>query len=78
MTRLDERKTRLSVEFSDAIRHRGKLREIIMSFRPYNVTVRLKGTRKTFDVSAASIWNLAVLKEVERQRVEKKAKRAKR
>jgi hypothetical protein len=78
VTSLAKRKTRLSVEFSDCIRERGKLREVTMVFTPYGITVRLKGLRSSFDVSPASIYNLAVAKDVERKRAEKKAKKAKR
>lgn len=78
MTSLAKRKTRLSVEFSDTIRERGKLREVTMQFTPYGITVRLKGLRSNFEVSPASIYNLAVAKHVQRVREEKKAKKAKR
>lgn len=75
MTPLANRRTKLAVEFSDAVRERGKLREVVMQFSPYGVTVRLKGMRCSFDVSPASIYNLAVLKAVAAKRAEKKAKR---
>jgi hypothetical protein len=77
MTRLATRKTRLSVEFSDCIRERGKLREVTMEFTPYAVSVRLKGLRSSYAISPAAIYNRAVLMEVERKRAEKKAKRGK-
>ena len=76
MTSLAKRKSKLSVEFSDCVRERGKLREIVMDFSPYGVKVRLKGMRSAFEVSPASIYNLAVLKFVSAQRAEKKAKRS--
>jgi hypothetical protein len=75
MTSLAKRKTRLSVEFSDCVRERGKLREVTMDFTPYGIKVRLKGLRTAFEVSPASIYNLAVLKAVEKARAEKKAKK---
>jgi hypothetical protein len=74
MTSLSKRKTRLSVEFSDSVRERGKLREVCMDFTPYGVKVRLKGLRSCFEVSPASVYNLAVMKEVARRKAEKKAK----
>jgi hypothetical protein len=77
MTSLAKRKTRLSVEFSDCVRERGKLREVTMDFTPYGIKVRLKGLRSSFELSPASIYNLAVQKEVERRRLEKKKKKAK-
>lgn len=73
MTSLAKRKSRLSVEFSDCIRERGKLREIIMEFSPYGVKVRLKGLRKSFDISPAAIFNRAVFIQVERDRAAKAA-----
>jgi hypothetical protein len=74
LTRLDQRKSRLIVEFSDCVRERGKLREVTMQFSPYGVTVRLKGLRSSYSISPAAIYNRAVLLEVEKKRQEKKAK----
>ena len=56
------------------MRERGKLREVCMDFTPYGVKVRLKGLRSCFEVSPASVYNLAVMKEVARRKAEKKAK----
>lgn len=75
MTALDKRKTRLSVEFSDAVRERGRLRPVTMDLTPYGVRVRLKGMRCSFDVSPASVYNLAVLKFVAAKKAEKKARK---
>lgn len=75
MTSLATRKSRLRVEFSDAVRERGRLREVTMEFSPYGIKVRLKGMRQGFDISPASVYNQAVLKFVAAQRAEKKAKR---
>jgi hypothetical protein len=75
MTALDKRKTKLAVEFSDVVRERGKLREVVMVFSPYGVTVRLKGMKISFDISPASIYNQAVLKAVAAKRAEKKARK---
>jgi len=72
VTSLAKRKTRLSVEFSDCIRERGKLREVTMDFTPYGIKVRLKGLRSVYEISPAAIYNRAVLLEVERRRAEKK------
>jgi len=76
VTSLAKRKSKLSVEFSDCVRERGKLREIVMDFSPYGVKVRLKGMRSAFEVSPASIYNLAVLKFVTAQKAEKKARKS--
>lgn len=78
MTDLSTRKTRCIVQFSDAVRERGKLREVIFSLTPYGISVRLKGMRGSYDVSPASVYNLAVQKFVAKQREEKKAKKGKR
>lgn len=75
MSKLCERKSRLVAEFSETIRERGRSREIVVQLSPYNIKVKLKGTRTWFDLSPASCYNLAVAKEVARQRAEKKAKR---
>ena len=73
MSRLDSRKSRLTVEFSETIREHGRHREVTMELSPYGVTVRLKGLRTRFVISPAAIYNRAVLLEVERRRAEKKA-----
>ena len=77
MTDLSSRKTRCVVQFSDTVRERGKLREVIMELTPYGLTVRLKGMRTGFEISPASVYNQAVMKFVTAQRAEKKAKRGK-
>jgi hypothetical protein len=78
MTDLSTRKTKCVVQFSDAVRERGKLREVIVELSPYCAKVRLKGMRISFDISPASIYNLAVSKAVKKARDEKKAKKGKR
>lgn len=75
MNNLATRKTRLSVEFSDCVRERGKLRNVTMDLSPYGIRVRLKGMRAGYDISPARIYNQAVLLEVERKRKERKAKK---
>lgn len=76
MTNLSTRKSKCIVQFSDTIRERGRLREVIMEFSPYGIKVRLKGMRSSYDISPASIYNSAVLKFVAAQKSEKKAKKA--
>jgi hypothetical protein len=78
MTKMAERKTRLSVEFSDCIRERGKLREVIMQFSPYGIQVRLKGLRTSYEVTPAAIYNRAVQVSVDKARAERKAKKGRR
>ena len=75
MSKLCERKSRLVAEFSETIRERGRSREIVVQLSPYNIKVKLKGTRHWFDLSPASCYNLAVAKEVAKQRAERKARR---
>ena len=68
MSKLCERKSRLVAEFSETIRERGRSREIVVQLSPYNIKVKLKGTRRWYDLAPASCYNLAVAKEVARQR----------
>ena len=75
MSKLCERKSRLVAEFSETIRERGRSREIVVQLSPYNIKVKLKGTRHWYDLSPASCYNLAVAKEVAKQRAERKARR---
>ncbi len=77
MTALAKRKTRLAVEFSDCVRERGKLREVLMTLTPYGLKVRLKGMRSNYDISPAAVYNRAVLLAVEKRRAEKKAAKGK-
>ena len=77
MTNLSTRKTRCIVQFDDCVRERGKSREVIFTLSPYGISVRLKGMRVAFDVSPASVYNLAVMKAVAAQRAEKKARKGK-
>ncbi len=71
MSKLSERKTRLVAEFSETIRERGRSREVVMRLSEYSIAVKLKGTRTWFEISPASVYNLAVSKEVARQKAEK-------
>lgn len=75
MTDLSRRKSKCVVQFSDCVRERGKLREVVFTLTPYGISVRLKGMRSSFDVSPASVYNLAVMKQVQKQKDEKKARK---
>lgn len=75
MGQLAKRKSRLSIEFSECVRERGKLREVIMELTPYGITVRLKGLRQTFETTPGAVYNRAVLVAVEQKRREKAAKK---
>lgn len=59
MTTLSSRKTKLVFETSDAIRERGRLREVVIEAQPYYALVRLKGTRKAFPISYGAIYHAA-------------------
>jgi hypothetical protein len=74
MTALAKRKSKLTFETSDAMRYRGKLREIIVEANEYIASVRLKGTRQRFEISWGGIYNHAVRVEVERRKAERKRK----
>lgn len=75
MTSLAKRKTRLTVEFSETVRERGRSREVTMEFTPYGITVRLKGLRTRYEVSPAGVYNLGAKLAVEKRRAERKAAR---
>jgi hypothetical protein len=75
MTSLAKRKTRFIFTTCDIVRERGKLREIVIEAHTHSATVRLLGMRRGYEISYASIYNLAVQKHVEQQRAAKKAAR---
>lgn len=75
MTALAKRKSRLTFETSDAVRYRGKQREVVIEATEYTASVRLKGTRQRFEMSWAGIYNHAVRVAVEKARAEKKVRR---
>lgn len=79
MSKLSARKTRCVLEFSDTVRERGKLREIVFELNPYGIKVRLKGLRGSYEITPASVYNSAVARFVAQKRAEKlAAKKAKR
>ena len=75
MSVLANRKTRCILEFSDCIRERGKLREIVFELSPYGIKVRLKGLRAAYEITPASVYTSAVSKFVVQKRAEKLAAR---
>jgi len=75
MTSLAQRKSKLTIETSDTVRERGKLREVTIEATPYYAVVRLKGLRARFEVSWAGIYDQAVKIAVEKQRAGRKARR---
>ena len=75
MTSLATRKTRLHFTTSDAVRYRGRLREIVIEATEYTAHVRLKGTRTRFEISWAGVFNQAAKIAAEKARAERKARR---
>ena len=73
MSILAKRKTRCVLEFSDCIRERGKLREIVFELSPYGIKVRLKGLRASYEITPASVYTSAVMRFVAQQKAEKLA-----
>ena len=75
MTSLISRKSRLQFATEDQVRERGKYRRVIVEVDRDGTTadIRLEGLRSRFPISFASIYSLAVKKEVERTRTVKKA-----
>lgn len=73
MSNLAERKTRLSVEFSDSIWEQGKDRNVTMILSPYILRVRLKGKRTSYEISPARVFKMAALLEAEKRRQARKA-----
>lgn len=75
MTSLDKRKTKLTFQTCDVVRERGRLREVVIQAEPYYARVRLAGTRTTFEISYAAIYQAAARIAAERKRAEKKKTR---
>jgi len=75
MSVLAKRKTRCVLEFSDTVRERGKLREIIFDLSPYGIRVRLKGLRGSYEITPASVYNSAVARAVARAVAQKRAEK---
>jgi hypothetical protein len=78
LTSLDKRKTRLVFTTCDTVRQRGRLREVVLECKPYFAMVRLAGTRTSFPISYATIFETAARKAAEKVRAEKKAKKEER
>jgi hypothetical protein len=75
MTALSERRSRLRIETSECKRESGRNREILLEAHPYHAVVRLKGMRSGYEISWASVYDLAVKQAVEAARREKNAKK---
>jgi hypothetical protein len=75
VTALSDRKSRLRIETSDTRRECGTYREVIIEAHPYHATVRLKGLKTSYEISWASVYDLAVKQAVEAARREKKSRK---
>lgn len=76
MRSLLNRKSKLIFQTADAVRERGRLREVVIEAHPGYAMVRLAGMRTAYPISYAGIYNAAVRIAVERERAERKAKKA--
>ena len=59
MSDLAQRKTKLVFTTCEAVRERGKSREVIIQAEPYFALVRLKGTRTAFPIRWETIYQKA-------------------
>jgi hypothetical protein len=75
MAHLSKRKSRLVFTTSDAVRYRGKMREVVVEVSPFIATCRLAGTRTRYEMSWAGIFQHAARVFADRQCAERKAKR---
>jgi hypothetical protein len=73
MTKADKPVSRESYSI---VRERGKLREVVVTIHPTWIGLRLKGTRKVFQLDINAAYNRAAWAEAEKARAEKKAAKA--
>ena len=77
MTPLSKRKTKLVFVTADEVREQGKYRAVIIEAHPRWATVRLQGMRKSFIVSYAAVYSLAVKQALREAAIAKAAKKKK-
>jgi len=65
---LRDSKRRLVLESEGTIHEAGANRNVILEAHPTTFTVRLKGLKTSYEISAASIYHLAVKQSVEAER----------
>jgi len=75
MTALRERKSKLQFETDRELKYRGKYRAIVVHPQPFYCSVRLKGTRQSFDIAWDTIYFHAATIAADKARAEKKAAR---
>lgn len=73
MSRLSKRKTKLVFITESLIREVRTYREVMVEAHPDYAVVRLRGLRKSYPITWASIFIAAVKIDVERTRAEKRA-----
>jgi len=71
MSRISERKTKLSLETNERVRGR----EIMLEVTPFTAVVRLKGKRTRYEVSWTTVFWKAAEIAAERLRAERKKRR---
>jgi hypothetical protein len=75
MKALAQRKTRLVFETADTVFDAGQLRPVIVEPRPGCMTLRLKGTRRSYVMTYAAVYTAAVWRADEEKRKAKAAER---
>jgi hypothetical protein len=79
MTKLSERKTRLSFTTDAEVRYRGKLRAIIVEVdNPFSGSIRLAGTRQRYPFSWHGLHDYAAEMFARSERERRKKERAER
>lgn len=75
MTRLADRKTRLTAVTNATARYRSRDRAVVAEIHPETVVLRLAGTRTRYEVSWRGIFDFAARVQAERERAARKARR---
>lgn len=75
MTRLAERKTRLTVITNAMARYRGKDRDVVVEIKADTAVLRLSGTRTRYEVSWRGVFDWAAKVQAERERMARKSRR---
>lgn len=76
MTRLANRKTKLTFVTDQTARYRGKERDIVVEVFPSFAELRLAGARTRYEISWRGIYDVAAEVFARRERERKKAERA--
>jgi len=77
MTRLCERKTKLTLITNATVRYRRRDRAVVIEVQPDIAIVRLLGTRTRYEISWRGVHDYAARVTAERLRAERKARRKK-